>query len=340
MSESHPELPDAKTGVLLINLGTPDGTGYWAVRRYLSEFLSDRRVIEMSPLLWQPLLQGIILTFRPRRSGRAYARIWDGDTDESPLRRITREQAEALGRALSDESLIVEWAMRYGGPSIVDRLEALRSAGCTRILLAALYPQYSATTTASVYDKAFDALKTIRWQPAIRTLPPYYDDPGYIEALKATLSAHLETLDWSPDAVLASFHGLPKKYFTAGDPYYCHAAKTARLLREAMGFSEDKFHLTFQSRFGPAAWLEPYTDDVLAELAAAGKKNVVITMPGFAADCLETLDEIENESRAHFIAAGGERFSVVPCLNAGPDCIAMLKTLASRELLGWWPQEN
>lgn len=335
MSESHPDIPDAKIGVLLINLGTPDGTGYWAIRRYLSEFLSDRRVIEMSPLLWQPLLQGIILTFRPHRSGRAYARIWDNETDESPLRRITREQAETLDGEIDGDDIVVEWAMRYGHPSITGKLTALREQGCTRILLAALYPQYSATTTASAYDKAFEALQKMRWQPAIRTLPPYYDDPAYIDALKTTFEVHLKTLDWRPDAVLASFHGLPKKYFAAGDPYYCHAAKTARLLREAVEYSEDELRLTFQSRFGPAAWLEPYTDDVLAELAAAGKKNLVVTMPGFAADCLETLDEIENESRAHFVAAGGENFSVVPCLNAGPESITLLKSLIARELVGW-----
>ncbi|HAT35526.1 MAG TPA: ferrochelatase [Rhodospirillaceae bacterium] len=335
MSESQSESTRSKTGVLLINLGTPDGTGYWAVRRYLSEFLSDRRVVEMSPLFWQPLLQGIILTVRPHRSGQAYARIWDHETDESPLRRITREQADAVATKIGTDELIVDWAMRYGQPSIADRLNALRDKGCARILLVALYPQYSATTTASVYDKAFDALQKMRWQPAIRTLPPYYSEEIYIDALKTTLEAHLQALDWQPDSVLASFHGLPKRYAAAGDPYERHCEMTANLLRTAMGYSEDDFQMTFQSRFGPAAWLEPYTDDVLSDLAAAGKKNIVVTMPGFAADCLETLDEIANESRAHFIAAGGEKFSVVPCLNAGPEGIELLNSLITRELSGW-----
>jgi ferrochelatase len=335
MSETHPSLPAPKTGVLLINLGTPDGTDYWSVRRYLGEFLSDRRVIEMPPLLWQPLLQGIILTFRPGRSAKAYERVWDKETDESPLRRITREQAEALAVLFDGQEIIVDWAMRYGKPSIPDRLRAMQDAGCRRILLAALYPQYSATTTATAYDKAFEALAAERWQPAIRTLPPYYDEPAYIGALQESLEAHLSALDWQPDTVLASFHGLPKKYFEAGDPYYCHCAKTTRLLREALGWEEERLRMTFQSRFGPAEWLQPYTDDVLAELAVAGKGKAVVMTPGFAADCLETLDEIENESRDHFIAAGGTHFSRVPCLNAEAPGVALLRQLLTDALAGW-----
>jgi protoporphyrin/coproporphyrin ferrochelatase len=335
MPESHPILPDSKIGVLLINLGTPDGTGFWAIRRYLNEFLSDRRVIEMSPFLWQPLLQGIILTFRPKRSGRAYRRVWDEETDESPLRRITREQAEILDRAIGDENLIVDWAMRYGRPSIQEKLDDMQRLGCQRILLLALYPQYSATTIATAYDKAFDALKKMRWQPAIRTASPYYDQPVYINALKQSLESHLQTLDWKADAVLASFHGLPKKYFEAGDPYYCHCAKTTRMLQDALGYPDGGVQLTFQSRFGPAAWLEPYTDDVLASLAADGKKNVVVITPGFSADCLETLDEIDRESSAKFLAAGGEQFSRVPCLNGSANGIDVLKDILRYELSGW-----
>ncbi len=335
MTNSHPNLPDAKIGVLLINLGTPDGTDYWSVRRYLSEFLSDRRVIEMTPLLWQMILQGIILTVRPRRSGRAYERVWDKETDESPLRRITRDQADGLRAALDEKRIVVDWAMRYGRPSIAQKLETLQKMGCQRILLAALYPQYSATTTATAYDKAFDALRAMRWQPAIRTMAPYYDQPAYIDSLKRSLEDHLATLTWKPDTILASFHGLPKKYFEAGDPYYCHCAKTTRLLAEAMGFDEEKLQMTFQSRFGPAAWLEPYTDDVLSSLATEGRKNVVVMTPGFSSDCLETLDEIENESRVHFEKVGGVNFSRVSCLNASQPGIGFLKELVQSDLSGW-----
>ena len=335
MDEKHPIIPSSKVGILIINLGTPDSTGYWDVRRYLSEFLSDRRVIEMSPLLWQPILQGIILSIRPSRSAKAYKRVWNNAADESPLRTITRDQARRLA-SLMDDHLVVDWAMRYGSPSIAKKLSEFRDMGCNRILLAALYPQYSATTSATAYDKAFEALRKMRWQPAIRTLPPYHDDPAYISALKASVEKHLSDLEWEPDVILTSFHGLPVKYFRAGDPYHCYAAKTSRLLGESLGLSTDKIKLTFQSRFGPAAWLEPYTDEVLAQLAESGKKNIVVITPGFSADCLETLDEIENESRAHFIEAGGENFSVIPCLNASDESIAMLEKIIKRELGGWY----
>lgn len=337
MDEKHPIIPSSKVGILIINLGTPDSTGYWDVRRYLSEFLSDRRVIEMSPLLWQPILQGIILSIRPSRSAKAYKRVWNNEADESPLRTITRDQARRLASLMDGNDLVVDWAMRYGSPSIAKKLSEFRDKGCDRILLAALYPQYSATTSATAYDKAFEALKKMRWQPAIRTLPPYHDDPAYISALKASVEKHLSDLEWEPDVILTSFHGLPVKYFRAGDPYHCHAAKTSRLLGESLGLSTDKIKLTFQSRFGPAVWLEPYTDEVLAQLAESGKKNIVVITPGFSADCLETLDEIENESRAHFIGAGGENFSVIPCLNASDESISMLEKIINRELEGWHP---
>ncbi len=336
MDDKHPIIPSPKVGVLIINLGTPDSTGYWDVRRYLSEFLSDRRVIEMSPLLWQPILQGIILSIRPSRSAKAYKRVWNNAADESPLRTITRDQAGRLSSLMEEDNLIVDWAMRYGSPSIAKKLSDFRDVGCDRILLAALYPQYSATTSATAYDKAFEALKKMRWQPAIRTLPPYHDDPAYISALKISVEKHLSDLEWEPDVILTSFHGLPVKYFRAGDPYHCHSAKTSRLLGESLGMSTDKIKLTFQSRFGPAAWLEPYTDEVLAQLAKEGKKNIVVITPGFSADCLETLDEIENESRAHFIGAGGKNFSVIPCLNASDESIAMLEKIIKRELEGWY----
>lgn len=335
MDKNHPVIPSSKVGLLLINLGTPDSTSYWDVRRYLSEFLSDRRVIEMNPLFWQPILQGIILNIRPKRSAQAYEKVWDHEADESPLRTITRDQAKGLSKRMQRDDFIVDWAMRYGSPSIAQKLSEFRDKGCDRILLAALYPQYSATTTATAYDKAFLALQKMRWQPAIRTLPPYHDDPAYINALKMSVEKHLSNLEWEPDVILTSFHGLPVKYFRAGDPYHCHAAKTSRLLGESLGLSSEKMKLTFQSRFGPAAWLEPYTDDVLAELAESGQKNVVVITPGFSADCLETLDEIENESRAHFKEAGGKNFSVIPCLNASDESITMLEKIIKRELGGW-----
>jgi ferrochelatase len=339
LPEGHPALKPPRIGVILLNLGTPDGTDYWSMRRYLREFLSDRRVIDVNPLLWQPLLNLVILSTRPSRSGKAYAAIWNREKDESPLRTITREQsaklAAALARALPDHDLLVDWAMRYGSPSTLSVVRRMVEAGCTRLLLLALYPQYAAATTATAYDQAFRALLEERWQPAVRTVPPYFEHPLYIEALARSIEDHLAALSWRPEVVLASFHGLPRRYLMLGDPYHCQCAKTVRLLRERLGWDERRLRLTFQSRFGREEWLRPYTDETVLELARAGVKNLAIVTPGFAADCLETLEEIAIGARESFLEHGGENFAYVPCLNAQDDHIALLADLVRRELAGW-----
>ncbi|MBB5716318.1 ferrochelatase [Sphingomonas aerophila] len=326
---NHPAIPPARIGVLLINLGTPDAADAHSVRRYLAEFLSDRRVVEIPQLLWQPILRGAILTTRPKKSAHAYAQVW---TEEgSPLAAITRAQAIALKDAFGPE-VSVDYAMRYGRPAIGDRLQALKDAGCERILLAPLYPQYCAATTATANDKAFLALAGMRWQPAIRTLPPYYDDPAYIDALKTSVEAGLAALDFEPDLLLASFHGMPQRTLELGDPYHCHCQKTARLLKEALGRD---LTITFQSRFGRAKWLEPATDTVLASLPAKGVRKVAIVAPGFSADCVETLEELAIRGRETFEEAGGTHFAALPCLNASDPGIDMLRSIVRRELAGW-----
>lgn len=333
----HPPVASGRIGVLLVNLGTPDGTDYRSVRRYLKEFLSDRRVIEQNRLTWWLILNGIILTFRPGRTGRNYQKVWNRELNESPLRTITRSQAEKLGAMLRsvDPRLVIDWAMRYGNPSIAARLEAMQGQGCDRILLVPLYPQYSATTTATVCDKVFEALGRMRWQPSVRVCPPYYDDAAYIDAVATSLEAALKRLSFAPEVILASFHGIPQTYFDAGDPYYCHCAKTVRLLRARLGLDEQRLRLTFQSRFGPAEWLKPYTDETVKTLARDGVKNLAVIMPGFAADCLETLEEIAGENAEYFRHAGGENFAAIPCLNDGETGMALLRHLAVRELQGW-----
>ncbi len=332
----HPTVRSGRIGVLIVNLGTPAGTDYWSMRRYLKEFLSDRRVIEAPRIVWAPILE-LILLKRPAARGRDYASIWNNERDEGPLKTITRAQSEKLGQALSDlgPRVEVDWAMRYGQPPIAKRLKALQANGCDRILVAPLYPQYCAATTATVADKAFDALKTMRWQPALRVAAPYYDDPVYIEALARSTRAGLAALDFEPEIVLASFHGVPQSYFDNGDPYFCHCAKTMRLLRDALGWSEDRLRMTFQSRFGRAEWLKPYTADTVRELAAGGVKRLAVVTPGFAADCLETLEEIGVENAGYFRQAGGERFAAIPCLNDSPDGIAVIEAVVRRELGGW-----
>lgn len=329
----HPPIAAPKIGVLLVNLGTPDDASVASVKRYLKEFLSDRRVVEIPPLIWQPILRGVILNTRPKVSAANYAKVWDREADDSPLRVVTRAQGAALQAAMPH--LLVDWAMRYGKPSIAERLEAMKAAGCTRLLVAPLYPQYSAATTATVMDAVFDVLKQWRWQPALRTLPPYFDDPAYIEALARSLEAGLAGLDFEPDVVLASFHGMPERTLALGDPYHCHCQKTTRLLAERLGWPEGRLRLSFQSRFGRAEWLKPYTEATLRELAADGVKRVAVLAPGFAADCLETLEEIAMEGRELFLHAGGEHYAYLPCLNADAPGLAMLRTLIARELEGW-----
>lgn len=328
-------MPTQKIGVLLLNLGTPDGTDYWNVRRYLREFLSDPRVIETNKLVWWPILNLIILSFRPQKSGHAYAQIWDKDKNESPLRVITREQTENLAERLRGDGVMVEFAMRYGNPSTRSVLDKMQAAGCQRILLVPLYPQYSATTTATANDKAFDALRTMRWQPAVRTAPAYYDDPAYIAALGDSIREGVAKLDFEPDVVLTSYHGMPVEYHQKGDPYYCQCHKTTRLLRDYLGWPKDKLMVTFQSRFGPTEWLQPYTDKTLEALPGQGLKKVAVLAPAFHADCIETLEEIAIGGKESFLAAGGEKFAYIPCLNATPTGMDFLENMVRRELGGW-----
>ncbi len=337
LPKDHPKIASGRVGVLLVNLGTPEATDYWSMRRYLKQFLWDRRVIEVPRAIWWPILNLIILTKRPGPKGRDYDKIWNRERDEGPLKTITRSQAEQISARLAPlgDRLVVDWAMRYGEPSIASRLEALLAQGCERILVVPLYPQYAAATTATVADDAFDALKRMRRQPAVRIAPPWHDDPVYIEALASSLKADLAGLDWEPEVILASFHGIPKSYFDKGDPYYCHCAKTMRLLRAATGFDENRLRMTFQSRFGKAEWLRPYTDETVAELARAGVKRLAIIAPGFAADCLETLEELGVENAEIFHAGGGEKFRLVPCLNDAPLGLDVIETVVRRELGGW-----
>ncbi len=331
----HPRFKTGKIGVLLLNLGTPDSPDYWPMRRYLGEFLSDRRVIETNPLFWQIILQGIILNMRPQKSGANYRKIWDNDAGDSPLRVITRRQTEKLQAALGDR-VIVDFAMRYGNPSTEEKIKALQAAGCDRILLCPLYPQYSATTTATANDAAFDVLKAMRWQPAIRTLPPYFATPEYVEALSNSIAEGVAALPFKPDVVLTSYHGMPVEFLLKGDPYYCDCLMTTRLVREKLGWSSDYLRVTFQSRFGPDEWLQPYTDKTLEALGAA-KKKVAVLAPAFSADCIETLEELAITGKEQFVHAGGgqEDYAYIPCLNDTPGGMRMLEAVVRRELGGW-----
>ena len=321
-----------KVGVLVVNLGTPEAPEAGPVKRYLAEFLSDRRVVEIPAIAWQPILRGIILNTRPKKSAHAYSQVWTAEG--SPLAVITRQQAEAMQARLGD-GVRVDWAMRYGNPSIPDRLQALMDEGCERILLAPLYPQYSGATTATVVDKAADTLREMRWQPSLRTLPPYHDDPAYIDALEADLARQLDALEFAPQVLLLSFHGMPERTLHLGDPYHCHCQKTSRLLQERLAGRDLRIRTTFQSRFGRAKWLEPATDTVIGEEAAKGTKRMAIAAPGFSADCLETLEELAIQGRDQFIGEGGEQFAALSCLNTSDAGVAMLETLLRRELSGW-----
>lgn len=337
----HPPVRWGRVGLLLVNLGSPERPDVPAVRRYLDQFLSDRRVVEIPPILWQPLLKGVILNTRPKTTAANYAKIWDHEAGDSPLRAITRRQAEALQARLAarfGEDVVVDFAMRYGEPAIGPRLAALQEAGCDRICVAPLYPQYSAATTASVFDELFRALGTLRWMPAIRTLAPYHDHPAHIAALKASLEQSLAALDFVPERILLSFHGMPRRTLDMGDPYHCHCQKTARLLREATGHTAETMPIAFQSLFGRAEWLKPYTQPFLEHLAREGARRVAVLMPGFAADCLETLEEIGEEARDAFLAAGGTHYAALPCLNDSPVGLDMLETILGEALAGWLPR--
>jgi ferrochelatase len=329
LPSGHPPVASPRIGVLLINLGTPDAPTPAAVKRYLGEFLSDRRVVEIPQAIWQPILRGVILRTRPKKSAHAYGLVWR--PDGSPLAAITALQAGALKDAFGP-GVTVDWAMRYGNPSIPERLMTMKAAGCERILLAPLYPQYCAATTATANDKAFAALSEMRWQPAVRTLPPYYEDPAYIAALAESVQASLAALDFEPQAIVASFHGMPERTLELGDPYHCHCQKTARLLGEAL---DRDLMVAFQSRFGRAKWLGPATDATLSELPGKGVTKVAIVAPGFSADCLETLEELAIRGRDSFLAAGGSDFAYLPGLNDSAIGVTMLRTILSRELAGW-----
>jgi ferrochelatase len=337
LSRGSSSVARGRIGVLLANLGTPDATDAPSVRRYLREFLSDARVIENQGPVWKFVLNAIILPKRPRAKGRDYEKIWNRERNESPLKTITRSQAAKLRDTLAavDSNVVVDWAMRYGNPSLDSRIEALVKAGCERILLLPLYPQYAAATTATVCDIAFLTVMKMRDQPTLRVVPPYYDEPVYIKALANSIEVSLRQLPFKPEMVLASFHGIPKSYADEGDPYPRHCEATVRLLRELMNLGEDGLMLTFQSRFGRAEWLQPYTDKTVEALARRGVKNLAVVTPGFSADCLETLEEIAVENAGIFKANGGENFAAIPCLNDGEDGMAVISHLVQRELQGW-----
>ncbi|WP_439572329.1 ferrochelatase [Phreatobacter sp.] len=333
----HVPVKSGRIGVLLMNLGTPDGTDYWSMRRYLKEFLSDRRVIETPRAIWWPLLNLVILQTRPQKKGKDYATIWNREKDESFLKTITRNQAEKLAGYLATVSgdIVVDWAMRYGNPAIAPAVKRLLDQGCDRILAVSLYPQYAAATTATANDHLFRALMDMRWQPTVRIAPPYHDDPAYIDAIAGQIREHLASLDYEPEVILCSFHGVPQKYLEQGDPYYCHCHKTWRLLRERLGMSEEKLMLSFQSRFGPDEWIKPYTDATVEDLAKKGVKSLAIIAPGFSADCLETLEELDGENRHIFEGNGGEKFTYIPCLNESEAGMSVIRAVVDRELRGW-----
>ncbi|WP_286830141.1 MULTISPECIES: ferrochelatase [Kordiimonas] len=330
----HPTVAHGKLGILMLSLGTPDAPTYTAVRKYLAEFLSDPRVIETPRLIWLPILHGPILTFRSGKSAKAYAKIWDNERGESPLRTYARSQAEKLQAAFGAEAE-VEWAFRYGTPSTKDGLTALRDKGCDRILLFALYPQYSATTTATAYEKAFDVMREMRWMPSVRTVPAYFDTLEYPSALAASVKDSLAGLDWEPEKILASYHSIPRSYWDKGDPYPCHCFKTSRLLNDALDLEDGKLVTSFQSRVGPTEWVQPYTDKTVEQMAKDGVKKLAVLAPAFSQDCLETLEEINMELRETFLENGGTHFHYIPCLNDTEQGMWVLESVARNELKGW-----
>ena len=326
----HPDIKYGKTGVLLINLGTPDSTSWWDIRKYLKEFLSDRRVIEVNPILWKIILNVFILTFRPSKTARAYKKIWMKEENTSPLRYYTISQTEKVSKEIANENLIIDYAMRYGNPSIKNKIINLQNKGCEKIVILPLYPQYAAPTTATVCDEVYRTLMKLRWQPNLQIIPHYESEPLYINAIINSLNKKISQIDWKPDVIVASYHGVPKKYFEKGDPYHCYCHKTTRLISEK--FKNIPIITTFQSRFGPEQWLQPYTDKTLESLPKDGKKNILIICPGFSSDCVETLEEISIEGKESFIESGGKNFDMVPCLNDNPDHIELLKYLIKKTL--------
>ncbi len=330
IEKNHPPVKFGKTGVLIINLGTPDSTNWFDIRKYLREFLSDRRVIEVNPVIWQIILNVFILNFRPSKTAKAYKEIWMKDKNMSPLLYYTKKQSERILNSISKENIIIDFAMRYGNPSIKSKIHKLHEMGCENLVVLPLYPQYAAATTATVCDEVYRTLMKMRWQPSLKIIPHYESDPLYIEALVNSINKKLNEINWRPDLIIASYHGIPKKYFDKGDPYHCYCHKTTRLISEK--FSSIKIKTTFQSRFGPQEWLQPYTDKTLENLPKEGVKNVLTICPGFSSDCVETLEEILIQGKESFISAGGENFDMVPCLNDNDDHILLLKSLIERNI--------
>ena len=330
MKDEHPKIKFGKTGVLIINLGTPDSTKWLDIRRYLKEFLSDRRVIEVNPILWQLILNLVILNLRPSKTAKAYKEIWMKDINMSPLMYYTQKQAEKVSNSISNADILVDFAMRYGNPSIKSKIKKLHDNGCENLLILPLYPQYAAATTATVCDEVYRTLMSMRWQPSLKIIPHYESDPLYIDALVNSINSKIEKINWKPDLILASYHGIPKKYFDKGDPYHCYCHKTTRLISEK--FKKIKIKTTFQSRFGPEEWLQPYTDKTLESLPKEGVKNVLAICPGFSSDCVETLEEILIQGKESFIEAGGENFDMVSCLNDTDDHIKLLNNLIKRNI--------
>ena len=330
MDKDHPKVKFGKSGVLIVNLGTPDSTGWWDIRKYLKEFLSDRRVIEVNPIVWQIILNLFILTFRPSKTAHAYKKIWRKDSDESPLLYFTRNQSKKLNEKIGNKETIVDFAMRYGNPSISSRLIKLKEEGCENIIILPLYPQYAAATTATVCDEVYRSLMKMRWQPSLQIIPHYESEPLYIDALIKSIDKKISEINWKPDLIISSYHGIPKSYFEKGDPYHCYCHKTTRLLTES--FKKIDIKTTFQSRFGPQEWLTPYTDKTLEDLPKKGIKNLLVVCPGFASDCVETLEEINIQGRESFLDSGGENFDLVPCLNDNSDHIKLFEKLVSKYL--------
>ena len=331
MNNKHPEVKYGKTGILLINLGTPDSTGWWDIRKYLKEFLSDRRVIEVNPFIWKIILNLFILTFRPSKTAKAYKEIWMNDKNMSPLRHYTIMQSKRLSEKLNNKNKIVEYAMRYGSPSIRSKIDELKGKGCENLVILPLYPQYAAATTATVCDEVYKTLMQMRWQPSLQIIPHYESEPLYIKALAKSIQKKLSKINWKPDLILASYHGIPKKYFDKGDPYQCYCQKTSRLLSES--YTDIKIMTTFQSRFGPQEWLQPYTDKTLESLPNEGVKNLLVICPGFSSDCVETLEEISIQGKESFLKAGGLNFDTVPCLNDDPDHIDLFNHLVNKYII-------
>ena len=330
IEKNHPPIKYGNTGVLIINLGTPNSTNWFDIRKYLKEFLSDRRVIEVNPLVWQIILNLFILNFRPSKTAKAYKEIWMKDENISPLLYYTKKQSEKISNSLSNKNVFIDFAMRYGSPSIKSKIHKLHKIGCENLVILPLYPQYAAATTATVCDEVYRTLMKMRWQPSLKIIPHYESDPLYINALVNSINKKINEINWKPDLIIASYHGIPKKYFDKGDPYHCYCHKTTRLISEKL--SSIKIKTTFQSRFGPQEWLQPYTDKTLENLPNEGVKNVLTICPGFASDCVETLEEIQIQAKESFLNSGGENFDMVPCLNDNNDHIILLKSLIERNI--------